>query len=324
MPLDSSSISNHYFYETIETQRIKKLRRTPFRFFYFGFIPKKIRLNLEKKADISQKKNVADSWSNIISDYLGHKIPEVHLKPNKMMSHTKIIWQYWAQGWDNKDLPPIVKLCTESVDQFKGDYQVIRLDDKNIHQYLDLPDFVWQKKNNKEFKLAFFADLLRLALLDLYGGIWLDATILLTDEIPQQIKNQNFFMYQRSPYAQNQDFWKTYNKAYFDWSDSHRVNVLNSFIVSKKDNYIIHTCLNLLLFFWKSQDTIPHYFFFQIMFDVLISQYMKDHNCMVIDDTFPHLLQSVWKKLDNSLIEKIKKETSIHKLTYFELNSFFK
>lgn len=36
---------------------------------------------------------------------------------------------------------------------------------------------------------------MRVALLDHYGGTWMDATILHTDEIPQEILNSVFFVF---------------------------------------------------------------------------------------------------------------------------------
>ncbi len=102
------------------------------------------------------------------------------IKPKKDLVGKKIIWQYWGQGIEEDVIPLMVKKCFKSIDDFKQDYTIIRLDENNISEYIDFPDFIWTKKKNKEFKHAFFADLIRLALLDVYGGIWMDATILLT------------------------------------------------------------------------------------------------------------------------------------------------
>ena len=124
-----------------------------------------------------QKKHVAKLWDIFLEEYFQNKLESFQLKPKTELSSQKIIWQYWGQGLEQEKLPDIVKLCFASVDQYKEDYQVIRLDENTVRQYLDLPDFVWEKKKNKQFKPAFFADLFRLALLDVYGGIWIDATI---------------------------------------------------------------------------------------------------------------------------------------------------
>ena len=41
----------------------------------------------------------------------------------------------------------------------------------------------------------FFSDLLRVALLKAYGGVWLDVTILLTNRLPGKYEKLDFFMF---------------------------------------------------------------------------------------------------------------------------------
>lgn len=221
--------------------------------------------------------------------------------------------------------PKVVQICFNSVDKYAQDYQIIRLNDENVRDYIDLPEFVFEKRKNPEFKYAFFTDLLRLALLDVYGGIWMDATILLTAPLPEKITELDFFMFQRDQHSPNKHLWGNFD-GYFNWNKKHRINCLNSFIVGKKNNPIIHICLNMLLHFWKTQNHIPHYFFFQIMFDVLCKEY--DYKIdLLLDDTLPHLLHKVIKRKFNLQdYQHILNQTSIHKLTYTKKhnpNSYF-
>ncbi len=169
-----------------------------------------------------------------------------------------------------------MKLCFASIDKYKGDYTVIRLTDDTLSEYIDLPDFIWQNDKILNLNTLFLLIYCVLSLLNTYGGIWADATILLTSPISDKIVNQDFFMFQRDMNAKNQDFWTKFNTDYFGWHDKHYINVLNSFIVAKKDNEVINTCLNLLLNYWQNQNYVTHYFFFQIMFDVLIKDYLMN------------------------------------------------
>ncbi|MCL5768866.1 capsular polysaccharide synthesis protein [Acinetobacter sp. ANC5681] len=325
--LDSNNLSNLFSYETDFVRLIYKLHKKPWRILYFGFIPKKLRKKYNLIADRSKQASVADAWEKMIYLYQDNKIEHFQLKPKKTFLDQKIIWQYWAQGVNHGQLPEIVNLCFTSVDKYCADYKIIRLDDSNINDYLDLPDFVYLKKQNPEFKHAFFADLIRLALLDVYGGTWLDATIMLTSPIKENIANSDFFMFQRSSEAKNKRYWSEYNSDYFGWDSNHRINVLNSFIVGKKGNIVIHTCLDLLLNFWKTQNNIPHYFFFQILFDVLINKYFSDQQSIIVDDTLPHLLQSKANNFyDQTEFNKILSLINIHKMTYIAnspQNSFY-
>lgn len=214
-------------------------------------------------------------------------------------------------------MPHSVQLYFKSVDKHAADYRVIRLDDNNIDEYLDLPDFVWHKKNYPGFRPAFFADLLRLALLDVYGGVWLDATIYLTAPLPNLLQDNGFFMYQRAADAENKRQWHKFNSYYFSWESRHKVNLLNSIIFAHKNDLVIHTCLDLILNFWKTQEYIPHYFFFQILFDTLITGELAQYQCPILDDTKPHLLvAALHTPYSEADYQKITSQASIHKMSY--------
>lgn len=288
--LDSNNISKVFsskepFHSLISTIR----KKYPWRLFYY-LIPKYFRKKIDKEANKRNKNHIAKCFNSFIDAYDKALLSFFDLKPQKDLVGKKIIWQYWGQGFEENALPIIVKKCCQSIDEFKQDYTIIRLDENNISEYINFPDFVWEKKKNEEYKHAFFADLIRLALLDVYGGIWMDATILLTGPIPDEIKNSNLFMYQRTKDATNQEFWNNFNQDYFCWDSDSKVNILNSFIVAKPKQANLHKCLDLLLNFWKTQNTIPHYFFFQIMFNELTLR-DKFQLLPILDDTLPHLYQ---------------------------------
>lgn len=283
--------------------------------FLFCFYSRLKRKQRVFTANLAQKSQVAQDWRRFLTLYFDNKLGTFDIKPKQDLGTDKIIWQYWGQGFDDK-LPPMVQLCFTSIDQHKGDYQVIRLCDQTIAEYLDLREFVWEKRQNPEFKHAFFADLLRLALLKAYGGIWADATILLTAPINNEIAKQDFFMFGRNPIAADKEFWQNFNADYFGWHDNHYVNILNSFIVAKKDSEILNHCLQIMLNFWHTQNHIPHYFFFQIMYDVLTKEFMQNQQ-LSIDDTLPHQLISIINDpFDADKYRQITENINIHKMTY--------
>ena len=303
-----------------QTRKLKKWHKQPWRTYYSLFVSKEKRKQQKLHANLLQKKHVAKLWNIFLEQYFQNKLEYFQLKPKKELLNQKIIWQYWGQGLEQEKLPDLVKLCFASVDEYKADYQVIRLDEHTIREYLDLPDFVWEKKKNPQFKPAFFADLLRLALLDVYGGVWIDATILLTAPIEQKLLSQDFFMFHRDETVQNKEFWQEFNQDYFGWNDEHYVNVLNSFIVSKCRNNIVHICLDVMLNYWKTQINIPHYFFFQIMFNELMNHYLTTESMQILDDTKVHLLQIIQNdRFNQEQYDLILKQMGIHKLNYVKL-----
>lgn len=320
-------VENLFAQDEEQTVRLKRLKKQPWRTFYSTFIPKEKRKLEQRQANILQKKHVAELWNIFLKQYFNDELSSFQLEAKKHFSDQKIIWQYWGQGLDAAKQNQTVNLCFNSVDRFKGDYQVIRLDENSVKDYLDLPEFVWEKKNNKQFKPAFFADLIRLALLDVYGGIWIDATILLTAPINPIILQQDFFMFHRVDDVENKEFWEKFNADYFGWNKEHYVNVLNSFIVAKKHNTIVHICFEVMMNYWKTQNSIPHYFIFQIMFDQLMNHYLNDMDFLKLDDTVVHLLQVVQdQEMNNIKYDEILSKTMIHKLNYVKEiipNSFY-
>lgn len=304
------------FSDSKEMISLKKLYRHPYRIFYYAFTPRRIRKQKELRANLAQQSQVAQDWQRLISAYFNNQLDSFQLKPKKNLDTNKIIWQYWGQGLD--DLPPMVKLCFNSVDKNKGDYQVIRLTDETLSQYLELPEFIARKRLNPEFKHVFFSDLLRLALLSAYGGIWVDATILLTSPINKTISEQDFFVFERVNTVKNKEFWTRFNPSYFSWEESHRVNMLTSFIIAKKESKLLNHCLQLMLNFWHTQNHIPHYFFFQTMYDVLTKEFMQNQQ-LSIDDTLPHQLISIINDpFDADKYGQITENINIHKMTYID------
>lgn len=301
-------------------------KKYPYRTFYRGLVPKFLRHFWERKLDLIKQEKIERAWNVLIDNYLSGSTPTFKLSAKQNFPDQKIIWQYWGQPCEFHELPETVQICFKSAEQFADGYRIIRLNDNNIGEYLDLPDFVAEKRKNPAFKYAFFADLLRLALLDTYGGIWMDATILLTGEIPYEMRDQSFFMFQRDKNSENKVLWSKPNQ-YFSWAEEHKINFLNSFICAKQNDFVIHTLLNLLLIFWKTQNNIPHYFFFQILMNTLINHYFPDKRGIIIDDTIPHLLaKNIKNRFDPELYAQITAKTAIHKLTYtkkYASDSFF-
>jgi hypothetical protein len=93
----------------------------------------------------------------------------------------KNIWLFWSQGKDN--MPEIVSICYESILRNRGEYSVVLLDRENYKKYISLEPEITRNFNNGNITLTHFSDILRVKLLNKYGGIWLDATDFLVKEL---------------------------------------------------------------------------------------------------------------------------------------------
>ena len=258
---------------------------------------------------LSAHKRTARICESLIARY--EASPEHYtLGPKKAFDSDRIIWQYWAQGYES--VPDVVRKCLSSVDEYARGYEVIRLTDENLEEYLDIPSFVKEKKSL--FSRAFFSDLLRLMLLHTYGGIWLDATVMLTGQIPEDIASQSFFVFRRDPGEPDYKYWRDTYAYYFGWSSGFRVNMLSSFMVAKRESRTASDLCGLMLKWWKEQDYLPDYFFLQILYDV----YDGEEKCPIVSDTLPHYLQQSMNDPGFSIMprEEVVRRIPIHKLTY--------
>lgn len=226
----------------------------------------------------------------------------------------RIIWQYWSQGYES--LPPVVEECLKSVERYCADYTIVRLDDSNLSEYLEFPD--WFDRKRRSMSHAHFSDVLRLALLETYGGIWMDATIRLTGPIPEEIGNMPFFVFRRDDSEPDKKYWESTYAYYFGWGDGFKVRMLNSFIVSRRGEEGVAMLLNCLLEWWRNNDSLPDYFFFQILYEVMVGRGYHSLDCKIISDTLPHYMQQSINDARFSLIDvdRIPGLCAIHKLTY--------
>ena len=91
------------------------------------------------------------------------------------------IYFCWFQGEEN--LPPIVRCCYNSLKQNAGRYKIVFIDEKNFSQYVDIAPHIMDKFRAGKFSRTHLSEILRFNLLEQYGGLWLDATILITEPL---------------------------------------------------------------------------------------------------------------------------------------------
>ena len=108
----------------------------------------------------------------------------------------KTIWVCWFQGL--KQAPEIVQRCVASIKLHMPEYEICILTAENIFDFVTLPEPIIRKYQSGTITHTHFSYILRTALLVQPGGIWLDATVLLTDAIPLQMAEQPLFMLQKS------------------------------------------------------------------------------------------------------------------------------
>lgn len=252
--------------------------------------------------------------------YLATENSGISLPVAKKELPDNTVWQLWLQGENNA--PDLVRMCLNSVKQHTQGRPYVLLTKENIQEYLDIPDFIIQKYEAGNFGHAHFSDLVRLMLLCLYGGTWVDATVLLTSPIPDKIEQAPFFVF-KSP-----DFCLYPNLPHSVSSLRELLPLGNPyhcssswFIHAARQNPLISKTLVALLAYWKKEDKLLNYF---LMHLIITAAVITDAECRHIFETMPsianhcpHILQNLLGNDYNQLIfDEICTISFAHKLTH--------
>ena len=249
--------------------------------------------------------------TNCVPEFYCYRIKALKRIP----ADKKIIWQYWADGFDSPNIPELVKVCLRSVEKHTPQYLLFRLSDENLNGWIEMPCWLYKKKTI--MSKAHFADLLRCMLLSLYGGLWLDASVFLTGEIPEYIFKENFFMYRRDDSEKDRIYWESTFANYFCWSPQFAVRSLIGVMYAKDKCKVVSDFASILLAFWEHNDRASDYFFFQI----LIEEYFRKHpesEPKIFNDTVPHLLRQYINEnpAPGYSFSDILRKTTVHSLNY--------
>ncbi len=110
----------------------------------------------------------------------------------------KRCFSYWHQGWDNA--PEVVKICAHSFKKFHPDWQFLQLDKYSVVQWLRHDEQLLQLLTSCGSAITYqqASDLIRMSLLEYYGGVWADATVLFVQSLNDWLLDyvqQGFFVF---------------------------------------------------------------------------------------------------------------------------------
>ena len=91
----------------------------------------------------------------------------------------------WWQGEDAA--PTTVKLCFASIRRHRKSHKFIIITKDNYQEYLDLPEHIISKVNAGYISLTHLSDIIRVNLLATYGGLWIDSTMFVANDLTDEI-----------------------------------------------------------------------------------------------------------------------------------------
>lgn len=217
--------------------------------------------------------------------------------------HPKVVWWCWLQGEENA--PEIVKACLSSLRRnLPQDYEIRVIDETNWHQWISLPDYVVEKRQNGCIPSALFSDLLRLELLIKYGGTWIDSTVLCTgfQEVNSGLKllEADLFFYQYTP------------------PGSQRFGGISNWFISAHSNHkVLMTMRDILMTYWRDYDCTLDYYIFHLFFGGMVKAYPEEINAMPYAYSVDALqLMKHWhERYDQEKWNKWTSKVCFHKLS---------
>ncbi len=201
---------------------------------------------------IKHTKNKKEATIFYLTPYL--KIVEKQLASSiapPKNTRNNYIWTMWLQD----EVPEIIQFCINSI--LKIYPETIILTEKNIEEYITIPDFIKEKYNKKIISHPHYSDYIRCMLLETYGGLWIDASCYLLDKVPEFITEQDFFIL----------------------TGPAKKSISNFFLYAKQNNYLIKAIRIFLEEYWKREKFTADYFFFHIFFMLLCQKNTKCKEC---------------------------------------------
>ena len=218
----------------------------------------------------------------------------------------KIVWTCWLQGMD--DAPYMVKKCIESQKKALPDYEHRILTLENYHQWVELPEYVVKKFRKGKIPRALFTDLLRLAVLKKYGGVWLDASVLFTG-----FENEKLL---KRWYKIEQSEFTIYR--YFQRGRKEPVGLSNWFIAVRLNEFVVSSVLDMLLAYWKDYNCTVDYYFMHLFISMCLNAVPSIAGNMPRENSYHSIMLGnvLAKDYNKDWWDDVKAHVFLHKLNY--------
>ena len=227
-----------------------------------------------------------------------------YVQTGERISSTGNVWLFWWQGL-NEDTPIVVKKCIDSIIANAGNRKVIIIDQDNYSKYVSIPDYIMSKLDRKQITLTHFSDILRLALLSEYGGIWMDVTLFMVDKFPRDMENYSIYSIKHNKFSD-------YHVCKGKWS--------SFFLACGENNSIIKLFRDFFYEYLKHENMLITYFLIDCIIAICYENVAEIRTAI---DAIPKNNENVFE-LQNNLFNdydeekylKMKTDTHIFKLSW--------
>lgn len=220
--------------------------------------------------------------------------------PKKNFNDKIPLFILWYQGFENA--PEIVKICRSSIFRYFPDnvFQLVELSEKNLYQYILIPDHISEKLLNKDFELAHYSDYIRTKLVYEHGGVWVDSTMFFSAPVPDHVLESDFFVFKI-----NNDFIQIASNQFI--YAKLRGNILLKQVLINYEKYVTLECS-------------PHsYYFYHYIFALSVRQirYPIFSSKCTYCSSKNHLVQYSLDFIDTeNELRNLLNNSFVHKLSY--------
>lgn len=214
------------------------------------------------------------------------------------------VWVCWWQGLEQA--PEIVKKCVDSIQKNAGEHPVVILTEENYREYVEIPEWLEEKRNKGIISRTHYSDFLRVELLAEHGGIWLDATFLCTG-----LNIENYF---------DLPLWSIKRPDYGHASVAGGYFANYSLGCNFSSRKVFEVIRDYLLEYWRINNTLTDYLFLDYLI-VLVQKY--DEEIKRAFDNIPEnnalcdeLFKVLGEPFDINIWNELKQNTSLFKLTW--------
>lgn len=214
----------------------------------------------------------------------------------------KVVWTCWWQGESN--VPEVVKICLESQRKnLPQDVEYIVITEDNYNEYIQVPQYIIDKVHRGDITLTTLSDILKVSLLYKWGGFWLDATVLVLEQLDSKV--MEYPLYTRN-------IPETHFCAETVWA--------YWFLYATKGNKLFLFLSEGLFYYFSQHDRIKYYFTIDYltavacnMFPDVLEQFQDvPYN----NDRAQELVRHLTETYDKEKFACYTKDTYLQKLTY--------
>lgn len=222
------------------------------------------------------------------------------------------IWVFWWQG--EYATPRVIRVCIETMRRHATNRDVVIITKDNIRDYCNLPDYIYEKVDNRNITLTHLSDIIRFNLLHHHGGLWMDATLYVANALNEDRCFGAF--YTCSGFDDPTQFFVTEGK----WT--------GFFIGGSADEPLFEFMNSFFLSYWNKNSELIDYF----LIDYAL-RYAYEHQIGSLwnwvkaqsgkdDPQLFNLAPLIAKEYDPSVWKRLTSDTCVFKLSWKKPKSF--